>query len=145
MRSTEELEAAIQRYEKYARVDTGNAVLQLSLGDLYHQAGRFAEAIACYERCLAQAPDHKAARSRLASVLISQHRFAEAEESLRRLIAEGESDPGLLHNLGLTLYYQNDAYHNISSYPRCRVTCRCLPASTAIGDTSDGWAAVGRK
>jgi tetratricopeptide (TPR) repeat protein len=43
---------------------------------------------------------------RIASVMISQHRFEEAERLLRSLTATGEADPALLHNLGLTLYYQ---------------------------------------
>ncbi|OOG44430.1 hypothetical protein B0B52_06710 [Polaromonas sp. A23] len=78
----------------------------MTLGDLYHQAGRMDEANACYDYRLLQAPGDAIARGRLASVMISQHRFSEAEQSLRALIEGGDSDTSLLHNLGLTLYYQ---------------------------------------
>lgn len=100
------LQQSIQRYEGYLESDSGNVMLRLSLGDLYHQAGKFDEAIACYKHCLLQDPGYAQARSRLASVLISQHQFAQAEEALRALIDGGDSDAALLHNLGLTLYYQ---------------------------------------
>ena len=106
MPSQQELEQAIQRYEKYAQADAGNVLLQLNLGDLYHQAGRFDDAIARYEQCISQEPHNKVARSRLASVMISQHRFADAEKALRDVMASGESDAALIHNLGLALYYQ---------------------------------------
>jgi Tfp pilus assembly protein PilF len=46
------------------------------------------------------------ARGRIAAVLISQHRFAEAEQQLNALAADGEADAALLHNLGVALYYQ---------------------------------------
>ena len=106
MHSPEELAQSIQRYEQYAQADPGNVLLQINLGDLHHEAGHFADAIACYERCLAREPENKTARSRLASVMISQHRFQEAEKTLRGVISGGQPDPVLLHNLGLTLYYQ---------------------------------------
>lgn len=102
----QELQQAIERHEQYVKVDSNNALLWVNLGDLYHQAGRFEEAIASYERCLIQKPDHAPARSRIASVMISQHRFADAEKVLREIIQQGGSDGALLHNLGLTLYYQ---------------------------------------
>ena len=106
MPATHELQDDIQRHEGYLQSDPGNLPLQLSLGDLYHQAGRLDEAVACYEQCLAQVPGHPPARSRLASVMITQHRFADAENVLRELLAQGGPDAALLHNLGLTLYYQ---------------------------------------
>jgi tetratricopeptide (TPR) repeat protein len=106
MQTAQELQHAIQRHESYVDVDPDNLLLRLTLGDLYHQAGRMSEANACYDHCLLQTPGDAIARSRLASVMISQHRFAEAEQSLRALIAGGDADASLLHNLGLALYYQ---------------------------------------
>lgn len=100
------LSQSIERHEKYLQIDGANALLWLTLADLYHQAGRLDDAIQSYEKCLALKPDHQAARSRLASVMISQHRFADAEKILRELLNASPSDPALLHNLGLTLYYQ---------------------------------------
>jgi tetratricopeptide (TPR) repeat protein len=106
MPTPQELEQSIQRYESYIASDAGNAMLRLSLGDLYHQAGRFDDAISCYKHCLLQDPNYAQAHSRLAAVLISQHQFAQAEESLRALVDSGEQDAALLHNLGLSLYFQ---------------------------------------
>jgi Flp pilus assembly protein TadD len=97
---------SIQRYEQYARIDPQNTSLQLQLGDLYHQAGRFDEALACYNRCLALKPNDPQAQSRAASVMISQHQFAEAEKLLAPLTA-ADTDPALQHNLGLTIYFQH--------------------------------------
>jgi tetratricopeptide (TPR) repeat protein len=105
MNTPADLKQAIERYEKFALVDSTNAPLQLSLGDLYHQAGRFDDAIAAYGRCLDISPGHPAARSRTASVMISLHRFADAEKILSELIAGGETDAALFHNRGLAQYY----------------------------------------
>lgn len=103
----QQLQQTIERYEKFVEFDAGNHLLWLSLGDLYHQAARLDKAAACFERCLELDPAHAPARSRLASVLISEHRFAEAEQSLRQMIDAGETDAALFHNLGLTLFYQD--------------------------------------
>lgn len=96
----------ITRYEGFLRRDPSNPLLLISLGDLYHQSGDFERALACYEKCIAAQPGHALASARVANVMISQHRFAEAEQALRRLLEGGDADPALLHNLGLTLYCQ---------------------------------------
>lgn len=106
MSNPAELQKSIERYEQYVKVDPDNILLCMNLGDLYHQAGRLDDAIACYERCSSMQPEHPGVRSRIAAVMITQHRFADAEKVLRELLANGESDAALLHNLGLTLYYQ---------------------------------------
>ena len=107
METAKDLEQAIQRYEGYIKADAQNPLLWLNLGDLYHKAARFDQAIACYERCLLHQPGHAPARSRLASVMISLHRFDQAEKFLKELLKNGESDPALSHNLGLALFYQD--------------------------------------
>lgn len=103
---TEDLAGKINRYESYVRADPGNPLLWMNLGDLYHKVCRFEEAIACFERCLHDHPEFTGARSSLAAVMISQHRFPEAERVLRGLLLETHDDPALLFNLGLSLYYQ---------------------------------------
>lgn len=100
------IQDTIARHEAYLESDPANLLLRLDLGDLYHRAGRTKEAIGCYEECLLQDPGCVSARSRLASVMITQHRFAEAESALRDLLSKGETDAALTHNLGLSLYYQ---------------------------------------
>jgi len=126
MKVSEDLAGKIDRYESYVRADPGNPLLWMNLGDLYHKVSRFEEAIACFERCLHDHPEFASARSQLAAVMISQHRFADAERLLRGLLLQGSgdsssgafnrgvsssadphgADPALLFNLGLSLYYQ---------------------------------------
>jgi tetratricopeptide (TPR) repeat protein len=99
-------EQAIVRYEGYVRLDPKNVPLSMALGDLYHRAGRFDEALACFDKCLAIRPDHAAAKSHTANVMLSQHRFAEAEQLLRGLMDDASPNPNLLHNIGLAVFYQ---------------------------------------
>lgn len=101
-----ELEAAITKYESYVKADPQNAMLWLALGDYYHRAGRFEQALASFEHSLKESPDLVAARSRIALVYISQHRFAEATTLLRELLASAPDDASLCYNLGLALFYQ---------------------------------------
>lgn len=99
-------EDAIRRFESYIKADPENELIWTSLGDLYHQAGRFDKAIACFEKCLMLDDGNMIARGRLANVLISQHRFDEAEKMIRSIVKQTGEDNALLHNLGLTLFYQ---------------------------------------
>ncbi len=96
----------IQRYQAYAEADPDNALIWNSLGDIYHQVGRFNEAIDSYKKSLALNENNNVAWSKLANVLISQQEFAEAEKILTKLVKHAADNPNLLHNLGLTLYYQ---------------------------------------
>ena len=97
----------IRRYEAYIKHDPENRLLWVSLGDLYHSRGLFEEAIACFEKCLLLDRSDSVAKSRLAAVFISQHRFQDAEMALRSVIDSGATNPALLHNLGLALFYQS--------------------------------------
>ena len=101
------LELSIAQHESYVKADPHNALLWLALGDLYHRAARFEEAVAAFERCLVESPQHSAARSRIASVRISQHRFSEAEAILLELVGEEPDQAPLLYNLGLAQFYQD--------------------------------------
>ncbi len=106
MTSKDDLEIAVNRYESYIKADPDNHLLWLELGDLYHRLSRFEDALASFEKTLALLPGLPAARSRVALVHISQHRFEQAEGELRQLVNEGHTEPELFHNLGLALYYQ---------------------------------------
>ncbi|WP_284620582.1 tetratricopeptide repeat protein [Aquabacterium humicola] len=101
-----DLSQAIQRRERWLALEPDNAFLRVDLGDLYHQAGRFGDAMRCLDQVLNDEPDHAVALGRKASVLLSQHRFEEAEAVLRPLIDHATPDPALLHNLGLSLAMQ---------------------------------------
>src|SRR5690348_4968246 len=100
------LQENIRRHEQYARVDPDNVLLRSTLGDYYHQAGRFDDALNCYEHCLKLQPKDARVRSRIALVLISQHQFAAAERQILELLQAGENDAALWHNLGLAQFYQ---------------------------------------
>ena len=102
----EDLAQTISRYESYVRVDPGNALLWVNLGELYHQTSRYDEAAACFERCVLDHPEFASARSGLASVMLSRSQFPEAERLLRGLLVDKPDDPALLFNMGLSLYYQ---------------------------------------
>lgn len=112
-------EQTITRYEGYLKLDPGNVQLLAALGDLYHRAGRFDEALGCLDRCLELDPALAGARGNRANVLISAHRFADAEQALRDLIATSP-DPALLHNLGLTLFYQHRWAEALEQFEQAR-------------------------
>ena len=101
------LQSSIQKHESYIKADPHNALLWVTLGDLYHRAARLEEALASFERSLIETPEHAAAKSRIASVHISQHRFADAERILDELAKAEPGNPALLYNLGLAQFYQD--------------------------------------
>src|SRR5215471_3901384 len=103
----QDLEGNIRSHEEYARVDPNNAHLQLTLGECYHKAGRLDDALTCYRRCLELHPNDVRAPSRSALVLISQHRFSEAEQLIQDLLNSSETDAALWHNLGIAQYHQH--------------------------------------
>jgi tetratricopeptide (TPR) repeat protein len=115
-----DITSAIARYESYVRADAQNPLLWLNLGELYHRVSRHEEAIACFERCVQDHPQYAGARSRVASVMISQHRFAEAEQLLEGLVSAGDQDPSLHYNLGLSRYYQRRWAEAESCFVRAR-------------------------
>ena len=112
-----ETDQSIARYESFVKMDPHNAQLWVALGDLYHKVKRLDEALASFERASQEAPDMPSAKSRIASVLITQHRFADAETVLRDLLRAEPDSPALHFNLALSQYYQRkwtDAFDNFS-------------------------------
>jgi|GEM_PF-2363858 len=101
------MEDEILRYKSYLKTDPENAHLWISLGDLYHQSGNFEEARNCFEKCSHFDENNMVARSRLANVMISLHRFSDAEDILKEIVVKTGDDPALLHNLGLSQFYQH--------------------------------------
>ena len=152
MTTNEPPDTAIQRHEAYARMDPGNAPLQLKLAGLYHGAGRFEEAAAACERCIAAEPGHSGARARLALSLIALHRFTEAEQWLRGLIDEGRASGALHHNLGLALYQQRRWEEAAASFRAAEAAGLTVPSNMAylaralhhLGDTEEAITAARR-
>ena len=123
--------STITRFESYLRDDPTNTRLWIEVGDLYHQAGRFDEAQACFEKVLILDPLHSIAISRLAGVCLSQHRFAEAEQLFQNILNEDQDNASLSHNLGLALFYQHkweEAEQRFAHADRCGLTA---PANLA--------------
>src|ERR1044071_5102811 len=112
------LQTSIEKHESYIKADPHNALLWVAMGDLYHRAGRLEEALASFERSQLEAPESPAAKSRIASVRISQHRFAEAESILRDLLGAQPDSAALLYNLGLTQFYQDKWREAQASFDR---------------------------
>lgn len=131
MDERKDITAAIERYESYVRADPGNPLLWINLGDLYHRVGRFEEAIACFERCLHDHPQYVSARSRIGSVMISQHRFTEAERVFREVLNGAPEDANLLFNLGLALYFQEHWAEAERSFARSIALGQSLPEAHA--------------
>jgi tetratricopeptide (TPR) repeat protein len=94
-------------------------------------------------------------------VLISQHRFVEAEQHLRELLQRSGQDAALLHNLGLTLYHQSRFREALDAFLRAQAlglsgqdtearqlgyltrTHHHLGDTAAALETARRWAAVG--
>lgn len=110
----------IARYEQYLQRDPDNALLLMSLGDLHHQAGHLEQAASHYQRCMGRPTHARIARGRLANVLISEHKFAEADTLLRELIDSGDGDAALLYNLGLCVYYQQRWQEALTLFEQAR-------------------------
>ena len=98
--------ARIRKLLGFLEIDPGNLMLRITIADLQHGSGDFAAAEAGFGAVLELQPDHAIARSRLAGVYISQHRFEEAESLLRVLDSQPQPDPAVTHNLGIALVYQ---------------------------------------
>jgi len=109
MSAASPLPERIARFESFTAVDPENALLWISLGDLYHQAGRLDDAVGSFERALAAAPEDRVAKIRLAQLQLSRRDFVGAESALRRLLAEageGAASDAIHHDLGVALLHQ---------------------------------------
>jgi tetratricopeptide (TPR) repeat protein len=115
--SAAEVEESIRRYEGFAKLDPENPSILMNLGDLYHRAGRLEDALTCYRRCVGSTQHAAAARSRIASVEITAHRFDAAERQLQPLVEAEGDNTALLYNLALSQAHQEkwaDAQSNLS-------------------------------
>lgn len=124
-------EQEIERYESYIKFDPENTLLWIQLGDLYHQTGKLDESVACFEKCLLLDEGNEIAQSRLANVLVTQHRFNEAESILKSLLEKHTDDPALLHNYGLTLFYQSQFKDAQQLFEKARLAGSNAPQTLA--------------
>ena len=100
-------QARVEKLKTFLEFDLGNISLLMEIGDLQHNLGELAASEQTYEKILSLQAGNEVATSRLASVYISQHRFADAEISLRKLAHLFDSAHELQHNLGIALIHQS--------------------------------------
>ncbi|HRQ71435.1 MAG TPA: Fe(2+)-trafficking protein [Phycisphaerales bacterium] len=79
-----DIEQRIAQFEKMAHDDPDNDMAHFSLGGAYNQAGRFAEAAASYQRCIALNPGMSKAYQLAGAALMACGREDEAAEVLTR-------------------------------------------------------------
>jgi predicted O-linked N-acetylglucosamine transferase (SPINDLY family)/predicted SAM-dependent methyltransferase len=73
-------------------------------GDRLRDKGRFAEAMACYQRLIARAPSRPEGHYKLGTVHSRAGRNAEAEQCYRQALAMQRGYPGALNNLALLCF-----------------------------------------
>ncbi len=95
------------RYEQFLELDPENALIMIQLGDIYHSLGEFRLAVDLFTRCLDANSNDSVSRGRLANVLLSEGRAAEAEPLLKSLLSESPEDATLNHNYGICLFALN--------------------------------------
>jgi tetratricopeptide (TPR) repeat protein len=100
-----DIQEQIEQLKSFAAADPDNALIWISLGDLYYRAGQLGEAQRAFERAAKAEPGNTVAQGRLARLKIAAHDFAGAEALLRELIAAGENDPAFRYNLGIALLH----------------------------------------
>jgi Fe-S cluster biosynthesis and repair protein YggX len=79
-----DLDTRIAQFEKMAHDDPGNDMAHFSLGGAYQQAGRFADAAACYVRCIELNPTMSKAYQLAGAALIACDQPERAGEILIR-------------------------------------------------------------
>jgi Fe-S cluster biosynthesis and repair protein YggX len=86
-----DLATRIAQFEKMAADDPGNDMAHFSLGGAYQQAGRFAEAAACYLRCVELNPTMSKAYQLAGAALIATDQTDDAGRVLLRgYVAAGQ-------------------------------------------------------
>ncbi|WP_237062890.1 MULTISPECIES: tetratricopeptide repeat protein [Microbulbifer] len=95
----------ISQYLGYLKLDPGNSILCVQLGDLYHKLGDLAEARKYFSRALEQEPENSIHHSRMGNVCLSEHKFEEAIKYFEDALKIADEDPGLTYNLGLAKFY----------------------------------------
>jgi tetratricopeptide (TPR) repeat protein len=85
--------ALVGKYPKEAKK-------QFERGSKAQRDGKKSEAIAHYEKALAVAPEMYFARNNLGSLYLESHKFGEAENEFRKVIAENQADANAYFNLG---------------------------------------------
>jgi tetratricopeptide (TPR) repeat protein len=81
-----EMDEAIECFQKALELDPGFALAQKSLGSALASIGKFEQAIDAYREALAQFPNEPGLHYKLALVLMQKHKTGEAIQHLRRTL-----------------------------------------------------------
>jgi len=97
------LEQAQESYGAVLEKDPGHVPSLLNLGRLYREAERLDDAIALYERALAEPKSarHAELLNNLSEAYRLKREFAKAEEAARRVLERSEDHPGAYKSLAL--------------------------------------------
>jgi protein O-GlcNAc transferase len=98
-----------------AAVPPGDAIL-LAVGRQHHQAGRLAEAEACYQRVLAAQPDHAEALHLLGVVAHQAGRHDFAVELISQAIKQNGQNAAYFRSLGIALKNQGKLDEAVTAY-----------------------------
>lgn len=83
----EDYEKTLKHFEEAARLDPENIRFQKNLGDFYYTIGsRSDDALKCYQNVIAMDPDDSEANLVAANLLVSLHRFEEAEQLYQKIL-----------------------------------------------------------
>ncbi len=84
-------------------LDGGNAQAWMGLGIVAHQTGRFADALACYDRSISALPTLAAAHVNRGNTFSAMQRFAEAVTSFETALSLSPELPSALVNMATAL------------------------------------------
>ena len=106
MKDVETREAVAGRAPRVRRDGRSHASWQLAEAALHREAGRVEQAIECYRRAVALAPNDSRAHGGLATALRDLRRFAEADACYRQALALNPLDTSTLNNAAQSARWQ---------------------------------------
>jgi tetratricopeptide (TPR) repeat protein len=105
---------------------------EFMLGNAYHASARYAEAEACYQRCLAQSPSFIRAWSNLGVLYYVQNRYQDAVPCFSKAVTLGDRDPATFGMLGNVLEKTGNSVSAEMAY------MQALAANPAEANWSEG-------
>lgn len=95
----------ISQYLGYLKLDPGNGILCVNIGDLYHSQGDLSAARKYFLTALESEPENSVYLARLGNLCLSEHKFLEAVKLFENALGLEQGDTNLLYNLGLARFY----------------------------------------
>ena len=117
----------ISQYLGYLKLDPGNSILCVQLGDMYHKLGDLVEARKYFSLALEQEPDNGIHHSRMGNVCLSEHRFEEAIKYFEGALEIAKADASLTYNLGLARFYAKQFEKALWTFESLQDQLQALP------------------